>query len=103
MMEKGIHLAEFIIASLVLAGGIVTAWVQVNLRINTNNGRIETMESRIDDICAETTIIKTDVKSKADRDTVIDTKADLLRELGGKIDYLTRMMEALAKKNGLDS
>ena len=95
-MEKGVHIVELVVAILVLSGSMVAAWLNANLRINTNRERVRAMEIRLDDVDAE-------LKKKADTNIVETLKSDLLRELGGKIDYLTRMMEALAKKNGLDS
>ena len=95
-MEKGVHIVELVVAILVLSGSMVAAWLNANLRINTNRERVRAMEIRLDDVDA-------DLKKKADTNIVETLKSDLLRELGGKIDYLTRMMEALAKKNGLDS
>jgi len=95
-MEKGVHIVELVVAILVLSGSMVAAWLNANLRINTNRERVRAMEIRLDDVDA-------DLKKKADTNIVETLKSDLLRELGGKIDYLTRMMEAIAKKNGLDS
>jgi len=102
-MDRIISLFDLIIATAVLVVVLVSSWVAMNLKVNTNKERIRAMEQRVDAACNDHDSIRVEVDRKADKILVGEMKQDLLRELGGKIDALMKVIEAIAKKNNIET